>query len=257
MVPISGTSGFSGYWGGSNNLGITEIMEHFSVEGNEIISGISLGVGKFKSILKSGDSEILIKVYTGNKFPEKLIYSQAEKTNDFAEGALNFIGFNEPVEPNADFFIGFELKNIQPMDSFVVYQSVRASSDVNTFFYRQNGTWFDFKEKTGKSMANIFEVVACNIDDFGTDTPIVDNPLDINIFPNPSNAKVSVATGQEIDEVNVRVFNILGQEIQFKTTKINDKKVELDLTGNIPGVYFIRMTIGENIVSRKISFVPW
>jgi hypothetical protein len=257
MVPISGTIGFSGYWGGSNNLGITEIMEHFSVEGNEIISGISLGVGKFKSILKSGDSEILIKVYTGNKFPEKLIYSQAEKTNEFAEGALNFIGFNEPVEPNADFFIGFELKNIQPMDSFVVYQSVRASSDVNTFFYRQNGTWFDFKEKTGKSMANIFEVVACNIDDFGTDTPIVDNPLDIKVFPNPSNSKVTIATGQEIEENNIEVFNILGQEIQFKTTKINDKKLELDLTGNIPGVYFIRMTIGENIVSRKISFVPW
>lgn len=257
MVPINGTNGFSGYWGGSNNLGITEFMEHFSVKGNEILSGISIGVGKFKSIIKSSESEILIKVYTGNRFPEKLIYSQLERTDVLAVNAMNFIGFNEPVEPNADFFIGFELKNIQPMDSFVVYQSVRASSDVNTFFYRQNNTWFDFKDKTGKSMANVFEVVACNIDDFGTDTPIVDNPLDIKVFPNPSNSKVTVETNQEITENKIEVFNILGQEIQLKTTKINDKKVELDLTGNIPGVYFIRMSVGEKIVSRKISFVPW
>ncbi len=256
-VAISGTNGFSGYWGGSNNLGITEFMEHFTIEGNEILSGISLGVGKFKSILKSNESEILIKVYTGNTFPEKLIYSQLEKTAGLAEEAMNFIGFHESVEPQNDFFIGFELFNIQPLDSFVVYQSVRATSDVNTFLYKQGGNWFNYKDETGKSMANIFEIVACNIDDFGTDTPIVDNPVDIKIFPNPSNSKVTVESGQEIPENKIAVFNILGQEIQTKITKINDRKVELDLTGNIPGVYFIRFENGESIVSRKISFVPW
>ncbi len=257
VVSISGTNGFSGYWGGSNNLGITEFMEHFSVEGNEILSGISLGVGKFKNILKSSDSEILIKVYTGNKFPEKLIYSQVEKTAGMAENAMNFIGFNEPIEPNDDFFIGFELKNIQPMDSFVVYQSIRAATDINTFLYKQNGEWFDYKDETGKSMANIFEIVACNIDDFGTDTQIVENPLDIRVFPNPANSKVTVETGQKIPDNKIAVFNILGQDIKTKITKINDNKVEIDLAGNIPGVYIIRFQNGESIVSHKISYVPW
>jgi hypothetical protein len=257
VVSISGTNGFSGYWGGSNNLGITEFMEHFSVEGNEILSGVSLGVGKFKNILKSNDSEILIKVYTGNKFPEKLIYSQLEKTAGLAGDAMNFIGFNEPVEPNDDFFIGFELKNMQPLDSFVVYQSVRTATGINTFLFKKNGVWYDFKEETGKSMANIFEIVACNIDDFGTDTPIVDNPLDIKLFPNPSNSKVTVEAGLEIPENKIAVFNILGQEIETKITKIDDNKVVVDLTGNIPGVYFIRFANGEKIISRKISFVPW
>jgi hypothetical protein len=257
MVPITGTNGFSGYWGGSNNLGISEFMEHFSIEGNEILSGVSFGVGKLKNILKSSDSEILIKVYTGNKFPEKLIYSQLEKTAGLAEDAMNFIGFNEPVEPNDDFFIGFELKNIQPLDSFVVYQSVRAATGVNTFLYMQNGKWYDFKDETGKSMANIFEIVACNIDDFGTDTPIVENPLDIKIFPNPSNSKVTIESGQDISENEIAVFNILGQVIQTKIARFNDNKVEIDLTGNIPGVYFIRFENGGKLISRKISFVPW
>lgn len=257
MVPITGTNSISGYWGGSNNLGITEFMESFSVEGNEILSGVSLGVGKFKSVIKSNESEILIKVYTGNKFPEKLIYSQLEKTAGLAVNAMNFIGFHEPVEPDGDFFIGFELLNIQPLDSFVVYQSVRTSTDVSTFLYKQNGTWFDFKAETGKSMANIFEIVACNIDNFATDTPIVDYTLDIKVFPNPSNSKVTVEAGQEIAENDISVFNVLGQVIKTKITKIDDRKVELDLTGNIPGVYFIRLKKGGNIVSRKISFVPW
>ncbi len=257
IVPITEANGFSGYWGGSNNLGITEFMESFSIEGNEILSGVSIGVGKLKNILKSSESEILIKIYTGNKFPEKLIYSQLEKTAVLAEDAMNFIGFNEPVEPKDDFFIGFELINIQPLDSFVVYQSVRATTDINTFLFKQNGEWLDFKEKTGKSMANIFEIVACNIDDFGTDTPIVENPLEIRVFPNPSNSKFTVESGSEIPENKILVFNILGQEIKTKITKINDKKVDIDLTGNIPGVYFIRFNSGEGIVTSKISFVPW
>ncbi len=257
MVPITETSGFSGYWGGSNNLGITEIMEHFSIKGNEILSGISLGMAKFKSIHKSSESEILIKVYTGDAFPEELIYSQVQKTAGLAEDAMNFIGFHEPVEPKADFFIGFELKNIQPLDSFVVYQSVRASTDANKFYYLKNDKWFDFKEETGKSMANIFEIVACNIDDLDTDTPIVDNPLDIIVFPNPANSKVTIESGQEIHESKINVFNILGQEILTKNIQINDRKVEIDFTGNIPGVYFVRFETGENVVSRKISFVPW
>jgi hypothetical protein len=257
IIPIAGLNGFSGYWGGSNNLGITEIMERFSIEGNEIISGISIGVGRFKNILKSNESEILIKIYTGNRFPVKLVYSQIQKTNILVDNAMNFIGLHEVVEPAGNFFVGFELINIQPLDSFVVYQSQRALNDTNTFVYKQNGKWLDYKEATGKSMANIFEVVACNIDDLDTDTPIVDNPVDFRIFPNPSSSKVSVEAGWGIFENELSVFNILGQKIEIRTIQVNPKKVDVDLSGNVPGIYFVRLNSGQKTISSKISYVPW
>lgn len=240
-------------------MGMTEFMERFSIDGNEILSGISLGVGKFKNVLKSNESEITIKIYNGTKNPETLIYSQIVKTASFAQDAMNFIGFNENVVPDDIFYVGFELSNIQPLDSFVVYQSLRTSDDINTFYFKQNGNWYNFKDanSTGKSMANIFELVACNIDDFSIDTPLVDNPHDILVFPNPANSAVTLEAGQDILENQIAVFNLLGQKIEVKITRINERKVEINLTGNVPGVYIVRFDTGREILSQKISFVPW
>ncbi len=259
MVPLTSSNKFSGYWGGSNSLGITEFMERYSLNGNEILSGVSFGVGKFSKALKSAESEIKIKVYKGNNLPEELIYSKNVKTSGFAEDAMNFVGFSENVKPGKTFFVGFELSNVQPLDSFVVYQSLRNSGFANSFYFKQNNKWYNFKDanSNGKSMANIFEIIACNIDNFNTDTPLVDNPQEILIFPNPSNSVFTVAAGQDFTENQVEVFNLLGQKIIAKTERISGTKVKLDLSGNIPGVYFVRMVLGKEIVSQKISYVPW
>jgi len=259
MIPMLSSGKFAGYWGGSNSLGITEIMEKFSVNGNETLSGISLGVGKFSNVLKSSDSEIKIKVYNGVNKPEKLIFSQVVKTSNLAQDAMNFIGFNDEVKPEETFFVGFEISNIQPLDSFAVYQSLRPTTEPNTFYFKQNGNWYNFKESNTdkKAMANIFEIVACNIDNFTTDTPLVDNPLEVLIFPNPSNSKFTLEAGLDISENQVTVYNLLGQKTEVRVRQLGPRKLDLDLTGNVPGVYFIRLDTGNEVISRKVSFVPW
>ena len=259
LIPVTNENKFAGYWGGSNSIGITEIMEHYSIEGNEILSGVSLGVGKFKSKVTSNNSEITLKVYNGIEKPEQLIYSQVVKTSQLAQDAMNFIGFSEEVKPGNSFFVGFELTNIQPLDSFAVYQSLRAAGSENLFYLKQHGTWYNFTDTNPakKAMANIFELVACNIDDFSTDTPMVENPKDILVYPNPSQSTFMIEAGQDIPENTITVFNVLGQKNKVKTTRINERKVSIDLTGNVPGVYFIRFDTGDEIISRKISFVPW
>lgn len=259
LIPATKDNKFAGYWGGSNSIGITEFMERYSIEGNEILSGVSLGVGKFKSKVTSSNSEITLKVYNGNEKPEQLIYSKVVKTAELAQDAMNFIGFSEEVKPGNTFFVGFELSNIQPLDSFAVYQSLRVAGSDNSFYLKQNGAWYNFMETNPnqKAMANIFELVACNIDDFSTDTPMVDNPGDILVYPNPSQSLFVVEAGQEIPDNAITVHNLLGQQNGIKTTRISQYKVSVDLTGNVPGVYFVRFDTGQGIISRKISFVPW
>jgi len=259
MIPVLSANKFAGYWGGTNSLGITEITERFSIDGNETLSGVSLGVAKFKSKVTSNSSEITIKVYNGTQKPEQLIYSKVVKTATLAQDAMNFIGFSETVKPADIFFVGFELTNIQPLDSFAVYQSLRPAASDNSFYLKQKGQWYNFKDSNPdkKAMANIFELVACNIDDFNTDTPLVNNPQDILVFPNPSNSKVTVEAGQDITNNQLAVFNLLGQKVEVKITRIAERKIDIDLTGNVPGVYFVRFDTGQDIISRKISFVPW
>jgi hypothetical protein len=259
MIPVLKDGKFTGYWGGSNSIGITEIMERFSIDGNETLSGVSLGVGKFKSKVNSSSSEIKVKVYNGNSKPERLIYSKIVKTSSLAQDAMNFIGFGEEVKPEKIFFVGFELSNIQPLDSFAVYQSLRPATGINTFYFLQNNKWYNFKEAntTGQTMSNIFEIVACNVDNFTTDTPLVDNPLEILIFPNPSNSKFRLEAGQDISGNQVAIFNLLGQRTEVRVSQLGPRKLDLDLTGNVPGVYFIRLDTGKEVISRKVSFVPW
>ena len=259
LVQIDITGPFAGYWGGTNSLEITEFVEQFSIYGNEQLDGISLGVGLIKKAVHTTTSEITIKVYDGGKLPETLIYSKKVLIRDLVEDAMNFIGFDEIVEPADTFFVGFELSNMQPLDSFVVYQSKRPANTENFFYYKENNSWNNFKESSSgyNSIANVFELVACNINDSPSDTPIVDNPLEILIFPNPSSGILTMAAGKDISVENISVINLIGQEVAVKISQIHDRKVDINLSGNVPGVYFIRFNNGEYFVSKKVSFVPW
>ena len=57
---------------------------------------------------------------------------------------MNYIAFDQDVQPTETFFVGFELSNVQPQDSFVLYQSLRENDQPNNFYYKLNGQWVDF-----------------------------------------------------------------------------------------------------------------
>ncbi len=259
LVSIVNNGVFQGYWGGNNNVGITEFMERFDITGNEQLSGISIGVGKIKTSNLKANSTITVKVYNGNPLPDKLLYSQKIEIKNLTADAMNFIGFSESVEPADNFFVGFELSNMQPLDTFVVYQSLRESQQPNSFYLKQNKIWSKFTDANPgkKSMVNIFELVACNIDNIAVDSPLVKQPLEMILFPNPANSSFLLEAGQDIPENSISVFNLLGQKVNAKVDRIKNRKVEVDLNGNIPGVYVVRFHYGDGIVSRKVSYVPW
>ena len=259
LVTITEGGSFAGYWGGSNSVGITEFMERFAIPGEEQLSGVSLGIGKLKTSGINNQSKINIKVYNGNSKPEELIYSQTEKIKGLAQDAMNFFGFSEAVLPADTFFVGFELSGVQAADSFAVYQSLRYSYEEDNFWLKKSGEWFRFKDvnPSGKSMTNIIELVACNIDDFTTDTLLVNNPKEILIYPNPVQSAFLLEAGQNIPENSISVFNLIGQEIGVNIEKVTSRKANIDMTGNIPGIYLVRFKRDDGYITRKISFVPW
>jgi hypothetical protein len=260
-VPLLYQNEFSGYWGGTNNLGITEFTERFSIYGNEQLSGISLGVGKLiiSNLNPFEERKITLKVYNGGQQPETLIYSQVFNLKAMVPDAMNFISFDETVEPADTFFVGFELSNLQPADSFVVYQSLRPAEKANFFYFKQNGIWEDFKSANAEnlSMTNVFELLACNVDATPNDTPLVRNPMEAIIYPNPAHSAFTFEAGQKIVPENIKVFNLIGQEVEAKYFSQYDKKVQIDLSGNIPGIYFVRFESESGAVTRKVTWAPW
>ena len=258
-IVLRNNNQFAGYWGGTNTMGITEMVEKFSIYGNEQLQGISLGVAKVYDAPGGSDSEIKIKVYNGNRLPETLIHEKTVKIKNLASDAMNFIPLDEMVQPTETFFIGFELSNMQAQDSFIVYQSLRNPLLENFFYFKKSGQWYNFQENNPdyNSMANVFELVACNIDGNASDTPLVNNPAEIIIYPNPTSETITLESGDDMQLETVKVFNLLGKEISVILKNYTGKKVQINFAGNVPGVYFVQVKNGDQLLTRKISYVPW
>ena len=73
---------------------------------------------------------------------------------------------------------------------------------------------------------------------------------DIDLFPNPSNGKFQVA--MENDRFNtIEISNVLGRTIH--RSELKDKITEIDISTEIPGIYFVRISDGKgNVVIKKI-----
>jgi lysyl endopeptidase len=249
----------AGYWGGSNRMNITEFAERFTIPGNEQVYGVSLGVGLIRLSGSSNTSEITVKVYNGIISPGTVLHSQKVSIRSLSANAMNFIGFDKIVVPADTFFVGFELSKLEPQEQFVVYQSLRQSGEQNFFWFKQDNTWYDFQDANsdGYSIVNVFELVACNVNDFSTDKPLVDKPMDSIIYPNPAQGIFTFEAGQEIVPEKIKVFNLIGQEVNARLSKIQEKKVQIDLSGNMPGVYFVRYDSIIGNLSGKVIYSPW
>ncbi len=258
-VRLTVSGEFSGYWGGTNNVGITEFVERFSIPGNETLDGISFGVGKLHASNQGPDSKITVKVYNGNAYPETLIYYKTVNINFFAEDAMNYVFFNETVEPADTFFVGFELSDMQDQDTVVIYQSLRTGNNPeNHFYFYQNNQWQNFKESNQDDygMVNVMELIACDYDEI-TDTPNVELPAaNVWLYPNPAQSEINVESDDKIMSETVTVYNMIGQEIDVEVTSIDPYRIKVDLSGSTPGVYFVRFNYKDSYVTRKISFVP-
>jgi hypothetical protein len=253
------TSGeFNGFWGGTNNAGITEISERFSITGEEELAGISIGVGKLEYNF-ANSSEITLKIYNGQDLPETLIYSEDIPISDFEEDAMTYIGLTESISPADTFFVAIELSNMLQQDTFAIYQSLREPEKENNFYFKQDDIWKSFKTSNleNYSISNVIEILACNVLKSVKDTFLVDDELEIIVYPNPTNSSFTVEAGKQIELNKLQVFNLLGKEIMVGFSDYQERKVKIDLSGNVPGVYFVRFNNGKGFVTRKISYVPW
>jgi len=71
------------------------------------------------------------------------------------------------------------------------------------------------------------------------------------VFPNPTNNKVNVLFRNIIFNANIKVFNVTGRCV-FETGNQSGQKLEIDLSNQSPGIYFIEVHDGENVWVGKV-----
>lgn len=72
----------------------------------------------------------------------------------------------------------------------------------------------------------------------------------ISVYPNPTNGKFTLATETE-DAKTVIVFDYTGK-IVFQKNNITDASLNIDITNEAKGIYFIKVVIGDIVKTAKL-----
>lgn len=90
---------------------------------------------------------------------------------------------------------------------------------------------------------------------FPTNITSVNNEPIVNLYPNPSEGSFYIDIKSEmLDNVNITVNNILG-EIVYSYDEQNVVKLDnfrIDLNNKSNGIYFVNITVGNNVINKKI-----
>ncbi len=166
---------------------------------------------------------------------------------------MNRFEFYAPVEPRDTFLISVNLENIRSGDTLAIYHSLRTPGTSNSFYFKQGSSWQDFVNnnpfKNGSALA--FELLACNIGGDLNDT-VINQTEPLVLFPNPVTKKLTIRSLSTLDENQVFVYNMLGQQVSCRVTQTGRQQVEVDFRGTRAGIYIIRIKEGAKFSHHKI-----
>ncbi len=258
MLRYNGASG--GYWTGTNDRGYTEIADLFSVGGDEQIRGISLGVGRKVQKNRYNNSYISLRVYNFSNQTATLIFSKdSVMLNKLAANAMNLIEFDQAIEPADSFLVAFNLENIREGDTLAIFHSLRNASQPGTLWLRKGQDWKSFpaEHPTGLNASLALEVTACNFGPPSSKPPVADESLQLQVYPNPAVSKVHIWSKEAIPPENVTLYDMRGRQVRCRIEVAGPLHLEVDLSGNLPGLYLVKVRYRAEYIQSKFLLIPY
>lgn len=77
-----------------------------------------------------------------------------------------------------------------------------------------------------------------------------ENQISINIFPNPFSTETTLQINENLNDATLMIYNILGQ-IVIMTGNLNGNEVKLFRDNLQKGIYFLRLTQGNRIITTE------
>jgi lysyl endopeptidase len=260
IIKISSGLTNKGYCSGTNSAGYTEFAEQFKFSKSCEVSGISLGIAKVKLTTTNSSSYINVQVYEGTDKPVKLLHTDKFYIKNLYSDAMNYFSFSAPVETTGNFFVSYDISNINEGDSLIVYMANR--TDVtNSFSLKNKDGWstYDSQNPNGYGSALLVELIACNIDDATSIDTLKSDITEARFFPNPFSGSTTlyIETVDSIDSPEeVTVYDLLGKKQNISYTQSGLNKMGLNFTGERAGIYFIRLRSGGKNIIGKVAYLP-
>jgi hypothetical protein len=248
-------NGGNGYISGHNSLGVTLYAEQFTGIQSASIKGVYIMPGQS---VKSSTQTIDLIIWEGNAEPDNIVKRESDiALNTLTEDEEAYIEFDQEVEVEGTFFVGYEIDYSQAsIDSFAVYHSAGDNSKVvNTMMLKENDSWQLGTEVFGGDNKSLWIDVLAETVIYG-DTQIVssDDDQDVILYPNPvinTNTVYLDVQNQYIDYYSV--IDVSGRVLQTTIVQMEPSSaLSIDLSGFSNGEFFIKVILDGNCVVKKI-----
>ena len=92
-------------------------------------------------------------------------------------------------------------------------------------------------------------------DDVGISEPALS--YDVSVYPNPFSGQAWVSVNlPNAEDVSLRMFNVLGEMVydtDYGYLETGNHTLQLDGSSLVPGIYFIKIAVGNDIVTKKVT----
>lgn len=243
---------------GINGLNISEYAERY--ENSPIkyaeITGIRAWVQT--TLAASANSRVMFKVWKGENSPDSLMYSKEVPIQSMLAGQYGFvypIYFNTPIDISAldHYFIGYKILPVGNDQFAVSIAADRGQGGESTMYLNYNNVWF--RSENMAAIGNMhtslgLEPIACDaigVEEFAY------IPDQVVIYPNPTTNVVNISFGKNFcKDCQIRVYDIMGKQINISMSEISKSGVQLDFQENSMGIYFVSVVVDGKVVTKKV-----
>ena len=244
-----------GFLAGQNGDIIRAYADKFENHTYSHIKGLLVPVSY--SVYKTYNSFVTFTIWDGNtEKPEIVLGQKKVLLRDITPNQTNVVMFDNPVEIDGPFYVGYVINYIDPGDQVgndlfaVGIATPRGNNPANNTLYvrRSANQWFSANERYGFSSSLPIRPLSClvDIDEFLDD-------LNVSVYPNPSTGIVNIALG-EIDgsRVEIEVFDLLGRKFDADVQNAYYGEYTIDLSGKPEGMYILRVKTGKYVINKKL-----
>jgi hypothetical protein len=116
----------------------------------------------------------------------------------------------------------------------------------------------------------VFDVTLTVTNAYGEDSEVKNNFVEVGyvgfgdtpltaehvlVYPNPTSGMISVEMNGNFQSVgSLEIFNVLGEKlIGINDPRLFMQTMQFDLGGNPPGIYYLNIKTGDNVIIKKIT----
>ena len=170
-------------------------------------------------------------------------------------GFFNYIEFSTPANVSTNYAIGLNFSGLSTGDVIGIVSSEDGSANgadmawelwEDNDWYSLNAAWDNASD--GDFELGIFPVVCSTL--VGEES--VDNAINLNLFPNPSNGVINVTyAALNLIDARMEVYNSLGQFITSQPVNGKAGLATFNLEDQTPGMYTLRVVSEQGVNTKR------